>query len=174
MAEARAAWQALQPEIAIDRLVFIDETGALTKTARRYGRSARGKGCVRFRPAWPLEVDDVRRRAQSHRDSRAHGARRREGADHDRLIIKQHAGSEQRWCTVSCSPFSLRWPRGSGLNSIVAGEAPGVVDCLAHRVRRTHFHQARHRVAGHSVPFPQQLPPHLAHPVDLEVLIEPS
>ena len=65
MAEARAAWQALQPEIAIDRLVFIDETGALTKTARRYGRSARGKGCVRFRPAWPLEVDDVRRRAQS-------------------------------------------------------------------------------------------------------------
>ncbi len=46
MAEARAAWQALQPEIAIDRLVFIDETGASTKMARRYGRSARGKRCV--------------------------------------------------------------------------------------------------------------------------------
>jgi transposase len=46
VAEARAAWQALQPEIAIDRLVFIDETGASTKMARRYGRSARGKRCV--------------------------------------------------------------------------------------------------------------------------------
>jgi transposase len=46
VAEARAAWQALQPDIAIERLVFIDETGASTKMARLYGRSARGKRCV--------------------------------------------------------------------------------------------------------------------------------
>lgn len=46
VAAARADWQALQPEIAIDRLVFIDETGASTKMARRYGRSARGMRCV--------------------------------------------------------------------------------------------------------------------------------
>ena len=38
---------------------------------------------------------------------------------------------------------------------------------------QSHFlHQARHRAAGHVVPFPQQLPPDLAHAVDLEVLIE--
>jgi hypothetical protein len=44
----RAAWQALRPDIDIDRLVFIDETGASTKMASLYGRSpsmhtARGK-----------------------------------------------------------------------------------------------------------------------------------
>ena len=46
VAAQRAAWQALQPEIDIDRLVFIDETGASTKMARRYGRSPHGKRCV--------------------------------------------------------------------------------------------------------------------------------
>ena len=46
MAAQRVAWQALQPEIDIDRLVFIDETGASTKMARRYGRAPRGKRCV--------------------------------------------------------------------------------------------------------------------------------
>ena len=42
----RAAWRALQPQIDIDRLVFIDETGASTKMARLYGRSLRRKRCV--------------------------------------------------------------------------------------------------------------------------------
>ena len=46
MAEARAAWLSLQPEIDIGRLVFIDETGASTKMARLYGRSSRGRRCV--------------------------------------------------------------------------------------------------------------------------------
>lgn len=46
MAAQRAAWQALRPEIDIDRLVFIDETGASTKMARLCGRSPRGKRCV--------------------------------------------------------------------------------------------------------------------------------
>jgi DDE superfamily endonuclease len=46
VAAQRVAWQALQPEIDIDRLVFIDETGASTKMARRYGRAPRGKRCV--------------------------------------------------------------------------------------------------------------------------------
>ena len=46
MVAQRAAWRALQPEIGIDRLVFIDETGASTKMARLYGRSLRGKRCV--------------------------------------------------------------------------------------------------------------------------------
>jgi transposase len=46
VAEARAAWRSLQPEIDIGRLVFIDETGASTKMARLYGRSPRGRRCV--------------------------------------------------------------------------------------------------------------------------------
>ena len=46
MAARRAAWQVLQPEINVDRLVFIDETGASTKMARLYGRAPRGKRCV--------------------------------------------------------------------------------------------------------------------------------
>ena len=46
MVAERAAWRALQPEIDVDRLVFIDETGASTKMARLYGRSLRGKRCV--------------------------------------------------------------------------------------------------------------------------------
>ena len=46
MAAQRAAWRVLQPEIDVDRLVFIDETGASTKMARLRGRAARGKRCV--------------------------------------------------------------------------------------------------------------------------------
>jgi transposase len=46
VAAERAAWQAAQPEIDIDRLVFIDETGASTKMARLRGRSPRGTRCV--------------------------------------------------------------------------------------------------------------------------------
>ena len=46
MAEDRAAWRAVQPEIDIERLVFIDETGASTKMARLCGRSKRGKRCI--------------------------------------------------------------------------------------------------------------------------------
>ena len=46
MAAERAAWKASQPEIDIHRLVFIDETGASTKMARRYGRSPYGQRCV--------------------------------------------------------------------------------------------------------------------------------
>jgi transposase len=46
VAAARAAWRAGQPELDPSRLVFIDETGASTKMARRYGRSPRGERCV--------------------------------------------------------------------------------------------------------------------------------
>ena len=46
MAARRAAWQAVQPEIDVGRLVFIDETGASTKMARLCGRAPRGLRCV--------------------------------------------------------------------------------------------------------------------------------
>jgi len=46
VAAQRAAWQVLQPEIDVDRLIFIDETGASTKMARLYGRAPRGERCV--------------------------------------------------------------------------------------------------------------------------------
>jgi transposase len=41
----RRAWFEAQPDLDPERLVFIDETGASTKMARRYGRSPRGERC---------------------------------------------------------------------------------------------------------------------------------
>jgi len=46
VAAKRAAWHQAQPELDPARLVFVDETGASTKMARRYGRSKRGTRCV--------------------------------------------------------------------------------------------------------------------------------
>jgi transposase len=43
--EQREAWAAAQPELDPARLVFVDESGADTKMARRYGRSPRGERC---------------------------------------------------------------------------------------------------------------------------------
>jgi len=42
----RASWRAAQGALDPSRLVFIDETGASTKMARLYGRSARGSRCI--------------------------------------------------------------------------------------------------------------------------------
>ncbi len=41
----RRIWFDVQPNLEPARLVFIDETGASTKMARRYGRSLRGERC---------------------------------------------------------------------------------------------------------------------------------
>ena len=46
MMQGRLAWREAQPDLDAERLVFIDETGASTKMARRYGRSRRGGRCV--------------------------------------------------------------------------------------------------------------------------------
>jgi len=43
VAEARHAWHASQADLDPDHLVFIDETGAATNMARRYGRCPRGE-----------------------------------------------------------------------------------------------------------------------------------
>jgi len=43
VAEQRADWRAKQSGMSPARLVFVDETGAATNMARRYGRSPRGK-----------------------------------------------------------------------------------------------------------------------------------
>ena len=45
MARRRRAWLEAQPGLDPERLVFIDETGASTKMARRYGRAPRGARC---------------------------------------------------------------------------------------------------------------------------------
>ena len=45
MLHCRRAWFEAQPDLAPERLVFIDETGASTKMARRYGRAPRGERC---------------------------------------------------------------------------------------------------------------------------------
>ncbi len=41
----RQVWFEAQPDLEPERLVFIDETGASTKMARRYGRARRGERC---------------------------------------------------------------------------------------------------------------------------------
>ena len=41
----RLRWLEAQPDLEPERLVFVDETGASTKMARRYGRSRRGERC---------------------------------------------------------------------------------------------------------------------------------
>jgi transposase len=41
----RWRWFEAQPDLEPERLVFVDETGASTKMARRYGRSLRGMRC---------------------------------------------------------------------------------------------------------------------------------
>ena len=41
----RQAWFDAQIDLEPERLVFIDETGASTKKARRYGRALRGERC---------------------------------------------------------------------------------------------------------------------------------
>lgn len=46
MAAQRLAWRAAQPELGLERLVFIDETGASTKMTRLRGRSLRGSRCL--------------------------------------------------------------------------------------------------------------------------------
>jgi len=43
--QRRLSWFEAQPELEPARLVFIDETGASTKMARRYGRTAKGARC---------------------------------------------------------------------------------------------------------------------------------
>jgi len=43
IAEQRSAWRAEQAAMSGGRLIFIDETGASTKLARRYGRCRRGE-----------------------------------------------------------------------------------------------------------------------------------
>jgi transposase len=46
VAQARDEWRASQSELNLERLVFIDETGAATDMARRYGRCPRGQRLV--------------------------------------------------------------------------------------------------------------------------------
>ncbi|CAA2105383.1 hypothetical protein MBUL_03165 [Methylobacterium bullatum] len=45
MKAAREDWFERQPDLDPDRLVFLDETAATTKLARRYGRAPRGERC---------------------------------------------------------------------------------------------------------------------------------
>ncbi len=46
MQATRREWQAAQPALDLTKLVFLDETGASTNRARRYGRAPRGERCV--------------------------------------------------------------------------------------------------------------------------------
>jgi transposase len=50
VAEARQNWHASQAELNPERLVFLDETGASTNMARRYGRCPRGERLLSSAP----------------------------------------------------------------------------------------------------------------------------
>ena len=50
VAERRRIWRAAQPYVDVDRLVFIDETGASTKMTRLYGRAPRGQRLIASAP----------------------------------------------------------------------------------------------------------------------------
>lgn len=43
VAKAREEWRASQPDLKLENLVFIDETGAKTNMVRLYGRAPRGR-----------------------------------------------------------------------------------------------------------------------------------
>ena len=60
--QARDDWLANQPALNPERLVFIDETGAATDMARRYGRCPRGRAPGLSGPVGTLEDDDLRGR----------------------------------------------------------------------------------------------------------------
>lgn len=46
MQQARREWKQSQPTLAIENLVFLDETATATNMTRRYGRADTGKRCV--------------------------------------------------------------------------------------------------------------------------------
>jgi len=47
---ARLAWHEAQPTMDVEKLVFIDETGAATNMTRSYGRAPRGSRCIDAAP----------------------------------------------------------------------------------------------------------------------------
>lgn len=51
MAQARAQWRRAQPALALELLVFVDESGTRTDLTRRYGRAAPGQRLVEAVPA---------------------------------------------------------------------------------------------------------------------------
>jgi transposase len=53
---ARQAWSEAAPGWEIEKLVFIDETGASTNMTRRYGRAPRGQRCIASTPLGDWET----------------------------------------------------------------------------------------------------------------------
>lgn len=50
MLAARLAWNEAQPTMDVEKLVFIDETGAATNMTRSYGRAPKGCRCIDSAP----------------------------------------------------------------------------------------------------------------------------
>ena len=50
MQAARREWKEKQPLLDVSKLVFLDETGASTNMARRYGRAPKGERCIASLP----------------------------------------------------------------------------------------------------------------------------
>ena len=56
MKAAREVWHESLADVSVDRLVFIDESGATTDMQRRRGRSPKGTRCVSHAPAGHWKV----------------------------------------------------------------------------------------------------------------------
>ena len=91
----RQAWGEAQPGLDPEKLVFVDETGATTKMARRSGRALRGHRC-RAPVPHGQEDHDLRRRTQAERNDRSHGARRRHARRRLPRLRRQGAGAHPR------------------------------------------------------------------------------
>lgn len=50
MAQARELWKAAQPHLDVEKLIFIDETGANTKMVRTRGRAPKGQRLIGHEP----------------------------------------------------------------------------------------------------------------------------
>ena len=89
VAEARDEWRASQPELNPERLVFIDETGAATDMARRYGRCPRGQRLLSPVPWGHWKTTTFVAALRVERDHRALRARRTDGWDGFRAYVEQ-------------------------------------------------------------------------------------
>ena len=56
MQTARRAWAEAQPAMDVEKLVFVDETGAATNMTRNHGRAPKGRRCVDSAPLGDWET----------------------------------------------------------------------------------------------------------------------
>jgi transposase len=64
---ARRAWSEAAPGWEVEKLVFVDETGASTNMTRRYGRAPKGRRCIASAPLGHWETTTFVAALRHHR-----------------------------------------------------------------------------------------------------------